>query len=270
MSKAAKPVIAIIGCGNLGWHITKRVSETGRYTPVVYSHRNSPRLRETGKTFKCATYGSLNDIRDDAAFYFLCVPDSSIADVALAIRISDPKSVLLHCAGSVPAEALGNRVHGTGVFYPLQTFSKRDTIAWNEVPVIIDSQDSATLARIRRLASSFTTNVISLPYEQRLKLHLAAVLVSNFPNALYQAASEIVSRTANTKLQFELLLPLIRQTTAKLSGLTPDGAQTGPAKRGDKKTMRLHRELLADSRTLQKIYRQMSRLIAEQQKRPLK
>ena len=46
------------------------------------------------------------------------------------------------------------------------------------------------------------------------------------------------------QLDFSLLAPLIKETANKIEYLTPAKAQTGPAKRGDKKTIQTHQGLL--------------------------
>ena len=46
-------------------------------------------------------------------------------------------------------------------------------------------------------------------------------------------------------LPFEVMLPLIDETAAKLHFLSPLEAQTGPASRGDKQVMASHRSKLS-------------------------
>src|ERR1043165_5185151 len=114
--------VVIVGCGNVAWHLAKRLSESERFAVRIFNHRNNSALVQFRKELKCETPSSLEQIPHDADYYFLCVPDAAIAEIASHLAISNPKSVLMHCAGSVPVEALGKRIHGTGVFYPLQTF----------------------------------------------------------------------------------------------------------------------------------------------------
>ena len=47
-------------------------------------------------------------------------------------------------------------------------------------------------------------------------------------------------------LPFEVMLPLIDETAAKVHALSPRMAQTGPAARGDEKIMKEQREQLDD------------------------
>ena len=50
------------------------------------------------------------------------------------------------------------------------------------------------------------------------------------------------------RLPFDILKPLIAETTAKIMVLSPSEAQTGPAKRKDQQTIDGHLSLLKDEK----------------------
>jgi predicted short-subunit dehydrogenase-like oxidoreductase (DUF2520 family) len=85
-------------------------------------------------------------------------------------------------------------------------------------------------------------------------LHLCAVFVCNFVNHLYHIGASLSEKH---QVPFELLMPLIEETTNKIKYLHPKEAQTGPAKRGDESTMQAHLELL-DDELLKTIYKTIS------------
>jgi predicted short-subunit dehydrogenase-like oxidoreductase (DUF2520 family) len=258
--------VVIIGCGNVAWHIASKARSL-KYEVMVYNHRSNGRLMEFKKKLGCTTVNSLNNIINNGSVYFICVEDKHIGDAAKKISIANPNAILLHTSGSVKAGVLGNRAHASGVFYPLQTFSVNDEISWSEVPLIIEAAPGDA-EMILAFAKKFSRTCLLLDYQQRIRLHLAAVLVNNFPNALYQAASDLLDKQGkNKQAGFELLLPLIRQTTKKVQDIVPLEAQTGPAKRRDKPVIKKHLALLAKHGTLKKIYLQMTKLIMKQQER---
>jgi hypothetical protein len=74
--------------------------------------------------------------------------------------------------------------------------------------------------------------------------------VNNFVNHLYEIGSEILK---DEDLPFEMLKPLIAETASKIELLSPKNAQTGPARRNDKKTIEKHLHLLEGS-PYKKIY----------------
>ena len=96
---------------------------------------------------------------------------------------------------------------------------------------------------------------------QREMAHLTAVLANNFTNALYQKALDLLHEN---QLSGELILPIIAQTTSRLSTLPDSTLQTGPARRGDYNTLNKHMELLNDDPQWKGLYQTMSDIILQQ------
>ena len=260
MRERAKHKIVIIGCGNVAWHLAKQICKLKGYEVFVYNHKPNSLLNDFKTKLKCKTASSLNNIITDAELYFISVSDKFISTAAKSIKVNKPGAIVVHTSGSVKLDEI--KAHkNTGVFYPLQTFSKQDEINWKETPIIIEAKDTTVKNKLTGFAKQFSGNVNSLNYKERLKLHLAAVLVNNFTNALYVAANDLIAEQKQTKL----LLPLIKQTVLKLNKLDAHKAQTGPAKRKDEPVMKKHLKLLSGNADLKKIYKQMSSLIIKQQ-----
>ena len=78
-------------------------------------------------------------------------------------------------------------------------------------------------------------------------MHVAAVFVNNFTNHLYQIGSEICEKN---QVPFEILKPLITETANKIMVISPNDAQTGPAKRNDIATIEAHEAFLANQNHL--------------------
>lgn len=250
--------VVLIGCGNVAWHLAIKFHQLKNYSVTVYNHRANPSLNEfkkLGSTIRI----SLRAIQKDADYYFICVPDKHIMNVADKIKVTNPHAIVIHTSGSASINDLVHTGKRTGVFYPLQTFSKNDDINWKDVPVFIESDNKDVLKVLKSLAELFSDKVVVTNYESRQKMHLAAVLVNNFTNSLVISAASLV------KGNISILLPLIRQTVKKLSYMSPQHAQTGPAKRGDKVVIKKHIKMLNEEKELKKIYKLMSKLIAKQQ-----
>ncbi|MCY7356580.1 MAG: DUF2520 domain-containing protein, partial [Rudanella sp.] len=87
-------------------------------------------------------------------------------------------------------------------------------------------------------------------------LHLAAVFACNFTNHLLAIANDL---TKAHDLEFDLLRPLIRETFRKgLAAEDPAEVQTGPARRGDQKTINTHLAMLNGQPKLMEIYELMT------------
>ena len=263
MAVSTKHKVVIIGCGNLAWHLAAEFTRLNFDVEVV-NHRPNKELDKFRKKFKCKIYHALSLIPTNAAFYFICVRDETISSVSKRIKSSNPNAVVLHCSGSMPLASLAGNSSHKGVFYPVQTFSKEYSINWKEVPILIETTTASTSKVVTDLAKLFSNKVEKTSGEFRLKVHLAAVLVNNFSNALYAAAAHLLIQKGEAA-KVDLLLPLIRQTVKKLDVMTPIKAQTGPAKRGDQVVLRKHIRLLKGEPELQKIYKALSALILKQQ-----
>ena len=89
-------------------------------------------------------------------------------------------------------------------------------------------------------------------------MHLSAVFINNFTNQIYRIAHEL---TDKENLDFDILKPLINETAHKVNNLSPYLAQTGPAKRNDKKVIKKHLRLLHNNPNYQKIYEILTKSI---------
>ena len=139
-------------------------------------------------------------------------------------------------------EALSKR-NRKGIFYPLQTFSKNREVNFNTIPICIEAKEEADLELLTNLGNSLSEKVVEIDSDERSKLHLAAVFVNNFVNHLYAIGDDILG---NNELSFDLLHPLIEETASKVKTLSPSEVQTGPARRGDQKTIEKHLHLLTE------------------------
>ena len=143
-----------------------------------------------------------------------------------------------------------------GVFYPMQTFSKTKDVDFERIPVFIESNSIETEDVIRSLANKLTQRVIRLSSADRKYLHLAAVWACNFTNYCYTVASDILGEHS---IPFDVMLPLINETTEKIQKISPMEAQTGPAVRGDRNVMSKQLELMNGKEDLQELYKMLSK-----------
>ncbi|MVN76883.1 DUF2520 domain-containing protein [Hymenobacter sp. HMF4947] len=198
-----------------------------------------------------------------AAVYLLAVPDAAVPSL-LAATPWPVGAVVVHLAGALPLAVFATQpsVRG-GVLYPLQTFSPGRVIDWATVPLFIEAADLGTEALLLGLARSLSPKAAMLDSVQRLHLHLAAVLASNFTNHLLGLAQTIV---AEAGLSFELLHPLVRETIDKALAAQPSAfaVQTGPAVRHDAPTLAAHAAALAAHPAWQALYAQLTASIQAQ------
>ncbi|MFN2438094.1 MAG: Rossmann-like and DUF2520 domain-containing protein [Chitinophagaceae bacterium] len=246
--------IIIIGTGNTATVLGRKLKAAGHTILQVYG-RNAAAASELAYELESESTNYWSVVSRDAEIYILAVSDIAIEEIVKELRL--PEKTIVHTAASVSKNILKNSTSHFGVFYPLQSLKKENRYS-PEIPIIIDASDEQTLHVIENLANTISTIVAEADDEERLKLHLAAVFCNNFVNHIY-ALMEDYCRKEN--LDFSLLIPLIQETTLRLTTISPSSVQTGPAARADKLTIDRHLALLASYQHLKEIYELLTKSI---------
>jgi predicted short-subunit dehydrogenase-like oxidoreductase (DUF2520 family) len=240
--------IVIIGSGNVATVLGRKFKAAGHTILQIYS-RNASAASALAYEWDSESTNYKSMIIKTADVYIIAVPDDSIEDVTADLRL--PGKVVAHTAASVPKEVLKKVTAHYGVFYPLQSLRKEMTTL-PDIPVFFDGSDDIAKSTLQALAQTIAVEkVLEANDDTRLKLHVAAVIVSNFTNHLYAMAEEYCRKEG---LDFKQLLPLIEETALRIKDISPKDAQTGPALRHDKETIQKHLELLKGHPQFKNIY----------------
>ncbi|OEJ98524.1 hypothetical protein A8C32_04775 [Flavivirga aquatica] len=227
--------IVILGAGNVATHLYKAFSNTESTSVIQWFNRSLDVI--TPYKNKVDITDNLNTLKK-ADVYILAVSDDVIAE--LSSQLPFENRLVVHTSGSVSVYDIDKK-HKRGVLYPLQTFSKNSKIDFANVPICIETIDKKSYPLLKELTTSIGSPTKRINSDQRRVLHVAAVFVNNFTNQLYRIGHEI---TESEGAEFDLLKPLILETSKKILELSPFKAQTGPAKRNDKKTIKKHLKTL--------------------------
>lgn len=248
--------IVFVGAGRLATNFALALSRAGHQIAAVYSRtmESAERLAHLVGSEATDSIGALPRAADA---FIISVKDDALAAVASSLAVGRQDQVFLHTSGAVSMAAADAVAH-YGVVYPLQTFSKERQVDFSRVPFFIEASDAVAHEVAFGLATSLSSRVQVLSSAERRRLHLAAVFACNFSNHCYALAAEVLARCG---LTFDVLLPLIDETTAKVHHMSPHDAQTGPAVRYDENVIRAHRQLLADEPQLLAVYMELSRSI---------
>lgn len=243
--------VNIIGLGNVGSHVCKALIKANNVSIkqcLVRTRKNYLFLSENTQV--------IDDIAllEPADITVIAIPDDAIKEVSNKIPYSD--NIVMHTSGSVGIHDL-NAKHKRAVFYPLQTFSTNSELEFKDVPICVEALDKEVYKTVVDIAESLGSTAHKIYTQQRQKLHLAAVFVNNFTNQLYRIAHELVDAD---HISFDILKPLIQETACKVQDTSPYAAQTGPAVRNDKKTIRKHLKQL-DSQEHKLIYEILTKAI---------
>lgn len=231
--------IAIIGTGNTATVLGKLCKEKGHRILEV-NGRSSTDTNFLAKELEAKAGFELKQITKDADLYIIAVSDMAIDNVSVDIHVHE--KIVVHTAGSMSIHLLDHTSSNYGVLYPLQSMRK-EIEELPEIPFLIDGNNDFTKKELKTFAKTLSGNVQLADDLQRKKVHLAAVFVANFSNYLYALAENYCYEE---KIQFNSLLPLIKETTRRLEFYPAATTQTGPAIREDFSTIEKHLDLLKD------------------------
>lgn len=195
-------------------------------------------------------------LKDDSEFYLFAVGDDALYD--LALDLSFPQAIVMHTSGATPAEVLKPVSRRYGVVWSPQTFVRDIAMDYTHLPLCIEGCNDAVADEIESLFGSISDNLHRLDFDQRRWAHLAAVMVSNFGNAINASAQDIMNQHG---LDFNMLRPLAEQTLRKWDYGDLHLQQTGPAVRRDEKTLNAQRRLLLDQPKMLELYNLLTDII---------
>lgn len=231
--------VVIIGSGNVATHLGRGLQQAGLHVVAVMSRNIEHARRLADSLTDCRATDSVADLPAEADLYLIATSDGAVAEVAATMpRVN---GIVAHTSGSVPIDVLRPASGRTAVLYPLQTFSREAEIDLSKVPFFTEASDAATLDAIDSIGRRLSTKVAHADSEHRTTLHIAGVLSCNFVNYLWRLAGETLAKDGYS---FDVLEPLITATLRKACEIGPAAAQTGPAARGDRRTIERHISLL--------------------------
>ncbi len=248
--------VVIIGSGNIATVLGRLIKSAGHHIIEVVS-QNLHHAKVLADELKCKANDDFNTVTKESDLYILAISDNSIKTVAAALHLD--KGIIVHTSGSVSKEVLQRASHDYGVLYPLQSLRK-EAIHIPVIPFLVDGNNDAVIKLLQAFAETISNKVTVANDETRLKLHVAAVVVSNFTNHLYTLTSNYCKKE---HIDFSALSPLIEEVAGRVKEYNPEHMQTGPAIRGDSAIIEKHIHLLAGHPQLQKLYVEITGSIQE-------
>ncbi len=232
-----QPKIDIIGGGNLAWHLEKSFRDVADLSMI------NPHYPD--------------EVRIDTDYVIVCVKDDAISDVLAGLP--DVCGVVCHTSGATGLDVIPSRFEHSGVFYPLNTFTKGVTVNMRDTPIFVEASDTIVLDRLLMLGGLISDKVVQADSRQREILHIAAVLSCNYVNRLWALSDALLTENG---LDFDVMKPLITSTYQKMLDNHPADVQTGPAIRRDMKTITRHINRLSGTHLIE-IYRVLANNILD-------
>ncbi|MGB5383151.1 MAG: DUF2520 domain-containing protein, partial [Lutimonas sp.] len=241
--------VVLIGAGNVAVHMAKAM-HTAKGIELVQRYARSTKNQAYFESNIPFTK-SLSELKK-ADLYLLAINDDEIAEFSKQLNVS---GLVAHTSGSIPLTELKCK-STKGVCYPVQTFSKNETMEYQNIPFCLEAEREKDMLLLKYFASAISQNVFEINSGQREKLHLAAVFANNFSNHMFKLANDICIEQNFT---FDILKPLLMETVVKLDHMSPLEAQTGPARRNDQKVIQKHLDQL--NHTEKEIYQVITKSI---------
>lgn len=249
--------ITFLGSGNVATHLALALHNCGCEISQVWSRNYSHAQLLAGRVNARPT-DQLNAVDHASDVYILATSDDALFDLALDLNL-DP-ALVLHTSGATSMEVLKPISRRYGVLWSPQTFVRDVALEYSTLPFCIEGCDAKTEHDIELLVSKVSGHIYHTNREQRQCLHISAVFVNNFTNALFGVAQDICQQH---HIPFETLYTLIDTTAQRVKWGDVRFQMTGPAVRHDNKTLDSHRRLLAANPEYLELYNSLTQLIQD-------
>lgn len=262
--RSAEPIkVSVIGAGRLGTSLAVALSQAG-YEIAAVVCRSSRTARRAAKLIGSSvplTRDRLNEL-PPSELILIATPDDEIANVASAlasVRVIEGATVL-HTSGALSSTVLKPlRAKGahTGSLHPLVSIS--DSLKGVQMlgtAFYCLEGDRKSLGVAKRIVKALGGESFSISADKKPLYHASAVMCAGHTVALFDVATEMLSRCGVTSADAErILLPLLCSTVVNLERSGRFQALTGTFSRGDIATVQQHlraikREHLQDVLTI--------------------
>ncbi len=252
--------IVLIGSGNVAWNIGKLCVQAGHTIQQIVS-RNANTATQLAYEVDTESANYYSILQTNADVYIICIADDALTEVIG--QLPKLNGLVLHTSGAIDAQVLQPISSNAAVLYPLQSLTFGSTVL-PVIPFLIQGINAAAEQNALNFAQQLNSPAQIISSQQKLQMHIAAVMVNNFTHHLYVQAQLWCKQH---QLDFNLLLPIISQTTQRLSSVDDLNQfnlatlQTGPAARHDTQTIQKHETQLAHNEQLLNLYRLFTSMI---------
>ena len=132
--------ISLVGAGNVATHLGTELYKNGLKITSVYSRTFEHAQQLASKMEAVPITDVSNIIPSD--LLIIALPDNVIPEITN--ELTNRKGIIVHTSGSTNIEILNKTSAEYGVFYPLQTFSKKSKLDVSKIPFCIEGSNENT------------------------------------------------------------------------------------------------------------------------------
>lgn len=258
-----KPLkIVSIGAGNVAHHFIPALHKQGYIINQVYS-RTLKNAEELATMVDAESTTDIHQLDTKADLYLVMIHDDAIPKIIAQLPPLGPTQMLAHTSGATSSDILANKADNYGCFYSLQSFKKHKSEDLALLPFMIYGSNQIVEKQLSDIALKLSDNVTIVNDIQRMKYHLAAVIMNNFTNHLACKTTQFLNENG---LDPSILGPITKSTFEKILTTDPCNNQTGPAIRNDTMVESKHLEIIKRDEHLMAIYSSISSSIRHKYK----
>jgi len=262
---AARPLVAIVGTGNLGTALALSLQRVGYTIGAVIARSRGASLGKAQRLATLVGARALTDASDlRAEVIWFCVPDAEIARAARALagKIEWKGRVALHSSGALTSDELAVlRRGGASVasVHPLMTFVRGSRPSLAGVPFAVEG-DARAVRVVRRLVEDLGGRAYSIRKNDKAAYHAWGTFASPLFTALLATTEQVAALAGvNRKAAKRRMIPILLQTLANYAAFDAAGAFSGPIVRGDVATVKQHLRVLRSLPAAREVYSALAR-----------
>lgn len=241
--------VVVVGRGRVGTHLASALAAAGSGAVLL---TGKPPRSARGKAGQPVS--GIPTTPEPIGLMVLCVPDDALRTTARRLSLDyagrfRPGAVVLHTSGALCAseiEALRDNGCLLGSWHPQQSFPEIGGDRFDGIRVAVEG-DPAAVEAGERLARLLGAKPFRLPRELKVLYHALCTVACSHVAALLLLCRDGVDRFPDGIREevWNGFLDLARNTLLNLGQATdPCRALTGPAVRGDRRTVSRHLEAL--------------------------
>jgi predicted short-subunit dehydrogenase-like oxidoreductase (DUF2520 family) len=257
---ARKPVITLVGAGNLAQALAPALAAAGYRIDRILSREGAgSRRRAQVLARRVRAKRAALGARVAADVLWLCVSDDAIRPCARALgRAGSWKGkVVLHSSGALSSDELAplrGRGAAVGSLHPMMTFVPGVPVRMSEVPFAVEG-DRVAVRAARRIVRDLGARVFTIAQANKALYHAFGSFSSPMVIATL-ALAERVEAAAGVPawMRRAVMLPIVKKTFTNYLQASAEKAFSGPIARGDLNTIRRHLRALKRVRGAREVY----------------
>ncbi len=215
---------------------------------MIYNHKLES-ASILAKQLKATSSNTPNELHLDSNLYIIALKDEHILNTVSKLNLKN--QLIAHTSGTFDTQKLMHFSSRSACFYPMQTLKKDQNISIDNTAIFIESNHKKDRDSLKALCQKIKCIPYIIDFEQRQKIHIAAIATNNFTYHLFSCIQEYCKVN---NLPYSSLAPLFSQTIKMIEKGNPFTHQTGPAIRRENEILEKHLELLKNENFLADIY----------------